>query len=189
MFLCIYNGIIGGIAGILPFVGNGKMKEVLLSICAASVITAIYKAIAPVGKFGTQIRLLTVCFFILTAVNAVSGLNDAWDLSDITVPDGSYNDYSVQVTQTVASETASVLRRTISEALAEENIFPEKIYIDVNIPDEDRISINEIRLVFDRKEYDLYADRAIVLVRRLTGTAINVTAELSPQTAVTGGSS
>ena len=164
------------------------MKEVLLSVCAAAIITAIYKAIAPAEKFGAQIKLLTACFFILTAVNAVSGLNDAWDFSDITVPDGSCNDYSVQVTQTVEAETAAVLKRSISDALAEKNIFPEKIYIDVNISDEDRISINEIRLVFDRNDYYIYADRAAALVRRLTGTTIKVTAEISSQTAVTGGS-
>ena len=162
------------------------MKETIISICAAAIITAIYKAIAPTEKFGAQIRLLTVCFFILSAVNAVAGLNDAWDLSDMTVPDSSYNDYSVQFGQSVSEETASVLRRDIAELLAENNIFPEKIYIDTHISDNGSISINEVKLVFDKKELGKHTDRAAVLVKRMLGTSIKITVETTPQTAGIG---
>lgn len=162
------------------------MREALISICAAAIITAIYKALIPSDKFISQIKLLTACFFILSAVSAVSGLNDAWDISDIIVPDGSYNDYSVQIGTAVSEETVNILRRNIYEKLAEENIFPEKIYIDINISDNSRISINEIKLVFDENDYNLYAERAVVLIRKLAGTTIKVTAEKTPQTAGRG---
>ncbi len=162
------------------------MKEMVVSVCAAAIITAIYKAIAPTEKFGAQIKLLTACFFLLSAVSAVSGLNSAWDLSDIIIPDGSYNDYSVQFGEQVSGETAAVLRREIAEMLAGENIFPEKIYTDTHISDNGSISINEIKLVFDKEDYALQAEYACVLVRRLVGTSIKVTAEITPQTAGTG---
>ncbi len=155
------------------------MKEVLMSICAAAIMTAVYKALAPTEKFGVQIRLLVSCFFVLTVINAISGAVPFWDISDIIEADMSYNDYSVHLDNTVTEETARELRSRIKEALAEEGISPEKIYIDINISDNGRISINEIKLVFGRKEYEQNAEKAVVLTRNITGTKIKVTAELS----------
>lgn len=161
------------------------MREAIISICAAAIITAVYKALAPTNKFGAQIKLLTVCFFILSAVNAVTGLNEAWDMSGI-VPDSSYHDYSVQFGERVTEETAAVLRRDIAARLAEENIFPEKIYIDTHISDNGSISINEIKLVFSAKDTGDTAERAVDAVKRLVGTSIKVTAETTPQVQVRG---
>ena len=188
MFLCIYYGIFRDIACSLPCIECKNMKEMLITICAAAIMTAVYKAIAPTDRFGTQIKLLTACFFILSVISAVSGLNEAWDISDITIPDGGYNDYSVRLGESISEETAAVLRREISERLAEENIFPEKIYIDIHISDNGRISINEIKLVFDSRYLGNTADRAVVLVKKMTGTSIKVTAEPTPQSVRIGAS-
>ncbi len=155
------------------------MKNVLFSICAAAIMTAIYRLIAPTDRFGAQIKLLVSCFVIVTVISAVSGEIPAWDISDILSADTSYNDYAVQLDNAVTEETARKLRDRISEVLAEEEIFPEKIYIDINISDKGRISINEIKLVFGIKEYEEKAERAVVLVQQEVGTRIKVTAEIA----------
>ncbi|MBP5603979.1 MAG: hypothetical protein J6X60_00315 [Ruminiclostridium sp.] len=82
----------------------------------------------------------------------------------------------------MAEETAKRLKERISDKLAEEKISPEKIYIDINIPDGRSISINEIKLVFGQNDYEIKSERAIVLTKQLVGTKIKVTAEISSQT-------
>ena len=157
------------------------MNSVIFSICAAAIITAVYKALAPADKYPGQIKLLISCFFVVSVISAVSGMGGFTDLSDILGTDTSYNDYSVQIRAMTEEETAGRLRTLIYEKLAEENIVPEKIYIDVNISDKGSISISEIKLVFGIADYERNAQRAVALVRRITGTGIKVTAELTPQ--------
>lgn len=158
------------------------MKEILISICVTAVMTGVYKALVPSDKMSSQVKLLVSCFFMVSVINAVSGAVPFWDISDILDADTSYNDYSVQLEKLTAEETANELRKRISEKLAEENISPEKIYIDVNISDSGSISISEIKLVFIRKEYELHGQRAVVLVRSVTGTKVKVTAEPDSRT-------
>ena len=155
------------------------MKNVLFSICAAAIMTALYRIIAPSDRFGAQIKLLISCFVILTVINAVSGEIPMWDISDILTADTSYNDYTVQLDNAMTEETARRLHDRIREVLEEEDIHPEKIYIDVNISDKGRISINEIKLVFGMKEYEKNAEKAVVLIGQETGTKIKVTAEMT----------
>ena len=145
-------------------------------------MTGVYKALVPSDKASSQIKLLVSCFFTVSVINAVSGAVPFWDISDILEADTSYNDYSVQLEKLTADETANALRRRISEKLAEENIVPEKIYVDVNISDSGSISISEIKLVFIRKEYELHGQRAVVLAKSVTGTKVKVTAELDSRT-------
>lgn len=145
-------------------------------------MTGVYKALVPSDKMSSQVKLLVSCFFMVSVINAVSGAVPFWDISDILDADTSYNDYSVQLEKLTAEETANELRKRISEKLAEENISPEKIYIDVNISDSGSISISEIKLVFIRKEYELHGQRAVVLVKSVTGTKVKVTAEPDSRT-------
>ena len=158
------------------------MRQMLFSICAAAVITTLYKALIPTERFSAQIKLLISCFFAVTVINAVSGLNAAWDFSDILSADTSYNDYTVQVFGFAEEKTADALRAVIYEKLGEEGIVPEKIYIDVNISDNGSISISDIKLVFGSvSDYAAYAERAVALTKRLAGTGTGVTAEITPQ--------
>lgn len=153
------------------------MKEVLLSACVTAILTAVYKALAPTDKLGSQIKLLAACFFIVSVISAADGAASLFDLSDIMNADTSYNDYSVQFNKMTADETANELRRVISEKLEKENIAPENIYIDVNISDKGSISISEIKLVFGKEDHAVYSERAVALTRQLVGKGIKITAE------------
>ena len=155
------------------------MKEVLFSVCVTAVITAVYKIIAPTDKFSSQIKLLISCFFVLSVINAVKGTGLTGDIFRVPEPDTLYNDYTVQIKRMTAEETAKNIRRAISDKLSAENIFPAKIYVDINISSGNSISISEIKLVFDRESYELYSERAVKLTRQCTGTAVKVTAEIS----------
>lgn len=153
------------------------MKEVLFSVCAAAVLTAVYKALAPTDKFGAQIKLIAACFFTVTVISAVDSEISLFDLSDILNADTSYNDYSAQLEMLTSDEVSNELRRVIKERLAEENIYPEKIYINVNISDNGSISISEITLVFKSRDFELYSERTVVLVNRAVGTGVKLVVE------------
>lgn len=159
------------------------MNEVLYSICAASIVTALYRYLAPTDKFGSQIKLLLACFFVLTAVNAVGNALGGWEMPDIST-DAAYIDFGGDVKKLTAEETAKELRGRIRETLLQNGISPKKIYIDVNISDSGSISIIEIRLVFDDDGYERDAERAAALVRRVTGAGVKVTAEKLPKVTV-----
>ncbi len=154
------------------------MKEILIPICAAALLTAVYKALSPGGKQSAQIKLLAACFFAVTVIRAAAGAVGAWDIPELAFTDGSYNDYTVRITDTLKAETADALRRTIEERLSEEGLSPEKIYIDVHIADNGRISINEIRLVFAASTDSVRAERAAAAVRSITGGSVAVYAEV-----------
>ncbi|MBP3857157.1 MAG: hypothetical protein IK990_16245 [Ruminiclostridium sp.] len=160
------------------------MKEMLLSICVTAIFTAVYRALTPSDKFAPQVKLLVACFFAVSAVNAAGGVLPFWDITDILNADTSYNDYSVQLRQLTAEETADSVRAAVAGVLKKEGIIPEKIYVDVNIADNGSISISEIKLVFGQADYELYAARAVVLAGRVTGTAVKVTAETPAQAEV-----
>ena len=157
------------------------MNEILFSICVTALITALYKALVPSDKMSSQIKLLVSCFFVLSVMSVIRGGTDIGELTDIVSIDTSYNDYSAELEEMTAYETANSLKRVIGERLSEAGITPEKIYIDVNITDNGSISISEVKLVFDTDGYEQFSQRAVFLTKQITGTKIKVTAELTPQ--------
>lgn len=148
----------------------------LFRISAAAVLTAVVKALIPSERYEKQFKILLSCFFITAAVGAFREGFSLSDLSDALAAESGYHDYTVQVTRQTADEIAAKLRDGIREALEKENIFPEKIYIDVNISSETNISISEIRLVF-KNAGEEEKQRAVRITKGLVGIQTVVTAE------------
>lgn len=152
------------------------MREILFQVSAAAVLTAVVKALIPSERYDRQFRLLLSAFFISVAVGAFRGQFSSADLSDALDLSGGYHDYTVQLERQTAEEIAANLRGGIRSALAEENIFPEKIYVDVHISGETNISISEIRLVLKQTGED-EAQRAVRITKGLVGAQTAVTVE------------
>ena len=156
------------------------MREAILNICTAAVICGIFRMLVPEKGMSSQIKLLISCFFIISAANAVSGLLGG-DLTGylLTEPEETgFLDLTRETQRMTAEETALRLKAAISEKLAEKNIYPEKIYIDVNITDGKSISISEVKLVFDRNSYGLYAADAVRETKKCVGSGTAVSAEI-----------
>ena len=157
------------------------MREALLNICTAAVVCGIFRMLVPDKGTGSQVKLLISCFFIIAAANALSGIVGGDLLADIDLGgeyENGYVDFSRETQEMTAEETALRLKRIISEKLAEKNIYPEKIYIDINITDGESISISEVKLVFDRASYELYAERAVLEAGKCVGRDTRVSAEI-----------
>lgn len=152
------------------------MNNFLFNISAAAIITTVFKLLSPEERYGRQIKLLISCFFIVTIISFFRNSTEFIDFSNIIDTKAPYNDYTVTFEKHTANETANNLRQKIKEHLLEENIIPEKIYIDINITDNSSISINEIRLVFDNI-YSEAAERAVKITRECVENKIKVTLE------------
>ncbi len=152
------------------------MRSVLFQICAAAMITAVLKALLPSEKCSKQIKILISCYFIVVVITAFRSqpLLDNF-FSEFSI-DTEYYDYSVSLERHTADETALILRQRLEEKLSEVGIYPEKIYIDVNIADSSSISISEIRLVL-RKPTEEIKEKAVRTVRSYVGTQTKITIE------------
>lgn len=151
------------------------MREILFQVSAAAVLTAVVKALIPSEQYEKQFKILLSCFFLSVAVGAFRERFSFSEISAAFDPSGGYYDYTVQLEQQTADEIAANLREGIRSALEAEQIFPEKIYIDVHISGESDISISEIRLVL--KEAGEEGQRAVRITQGLVGAQTAVTVE------------
>ena len=152
------------------------MNNILLDISITAIITAVFKLLVPEEQCGKQIKLLISCFFIVMVMNVLRDNSFLIDFESIINSETNYNDYSVTFERQTADETANQLRKQIKAHLSSENIFPQKIYIDINILEGNSISISEIRLVFDDIT-DEKAERAVRMTEECVGDEIKVTLE------------
>lgn len=139
-------------------------------------ITAILKALLPSEKAGKQIKILISCYFIVVIITAFRSQPVFEDIFSGFGIETEYYDYSVSLERHTADETALILRQRLGEKLNEKGIYPEKIYIDVNITDSSSISISEIRLVL-KKSNEETKEKAVRTVRSYVGTQTKITIE------------
>lgn len=152
------------------------MRSILFQICAAAMITAVLKALLPSEKCSKQIKILISCYFIVVIVTAFRSQPLFEGIFSGFGVDTKYYDYSVSLERHTADETALILRQRLGEKLNEQEIYPEKIYIDVNIADSSSISISEIRLVLKNSNEEI-KEKAVRIVRSYVGTQTKITIE------------
>lgn len=152
------------------------MNEILIEICTAAIVTAIFRLLVPDERNGKQIKLLISCFFIISVIGIFKNNIDADIFDDILNTDTSYRNYDVILEKQTADKAADNLREKIRYELQKENIIPEKIYIDINIYENRSISFNEIRLVFSDISSEA-AERAVRITEKCTGNEIKVSLE------------
>ena len=152
------------------------MNDMLFNISMTAILTGIIKALVPDGKYEKQMRLLISVFFLVACVIFFGKGFDLSFVDEIGNISTGYRDYSVQVDELTVQETAKILKGNIKEVLAKEGIYPEKIYIDTNISDNDSISIIEVKLIF-RKIAEIDGGKAVKLTKSLVGYNTDVTLE------------
>lgn len=152
------------------------MNDMLFNISVTAILTGIVKALIPSEKYEKNIRIVISLFFIIVTISLFS---KGFDLSFITEIDSiksGYNDYSSVIYDMTTEETAKNLNKGIRSLLNEREIYPEKIYIDTNISDNDCISIIEVKLIFRNTE-TIKKEEVISLVKSLVGYKTEVTVE------------
>lgn len=152
------------------------MNDMLFNISVTAVLTGIIKALIPSDKYDKHIRIIISLFFIIVTVGFFSKGFDISFLTDTDSFKSGYNDYTSVIYDMTAEETAKNLNKGIRNLLNEKGFYPEKIYIDTNISDNDCISIIEVKLIF-RNTDDVDKGEAVRLVKSLVGYKTEVTVE------------
>ncbi len=152
------------------------MNSILLSISAAAIVTAVFRIMTPEDKYGKQIKLIISCFFIVVVMNIFSDNINFFEISEILNSENVYSDFEDVFRKQTADEVANSLRTGLYQKFAEEGIEPEKIYIDVNISENDCISISKIKLVFGDAN-TCEAERAVSIADKFCGYEITVELE------------
>ncbi|MCL2077095.1 MAG: stage III sporulation protein AF [Oscillospiraceae bacterium] len=166
------------------------MREILLNISLVAVATALFRLLVPENNFKKQISFLISCFFITAVISFITGGGfgnlDAAGLAN-NFDNLKFNDAEqfVDFTEQTVSQRKRAIAEELSgrvrELLAENDIYPSKIYVIVNISGLYSISINEIKLVLPP---DGDFTRASALVEKEVGTGVKVTIEIEDEVAV-----
>ncbi|MCL1788771.1 MAG: hypothetical protein FWG33_00250 [Oscillospiraceae bacterium] len=128
------------------------MREILLNICLTSIALYLFKMLIPENTFKKQTDFLVACFFLSVLaffftsgrINLAHGIN----FSDEKLP---YVNFEEEYAHAQKRAVEREIHANVSRVLSEEEIFPEEIYVIVNISDKYSISINEIRLVLAKQ--------------------------------------
>jgi hypothetical protein len=142
--------------------------------------------LVPENTMKKQADFLIACFFLSSLVFFFTAgrinLGEGFDFGFETV---AYRDFDEEYTKAQIRAARQEMSRILSTALADEGIFPQEILTSVNISDKYSISINEIRLVFLKKEDEENDEeiemlkQAVYIVQKEVGGDILITGEFS----------
>ncbi len=151
------------------------MTHLLLNISLVAILTALFRMLIPDNTLKKQISFFISCFFISAVFSFVTGSVETDDMSDLLTPQTSYVDFSRTYIDSVGENAAKNMSYKIKSLLGEYGIYPEQVYVIVNISDNMSISIVKTELVFAEESADM-ADFAVELVKRNVGDDIQVAA-------------
>ena len=155
-----------------------QMREMILSVSMTAIAAGLFRMLIPDNCFKKQIAFLAACFFALSAVNVFGGAGlDVSVLSEALRQEGVYMDFTEEAYRITQTEIAENLSANLKKTLAQEEIYPENIFVIIDISGSFSISIIEIRLVFSSE----HADSISAAEKRVTeevGDGIKVVSEI-----------
>ncbi len=154
------------------------MRAFFLNTALVSIAAAILKFAAPYQKHAKQLSFLIVCFFFVCIVGFAAGLESSvFSVMENLDTKNGYIDFSYEVNDSIKKETAQKLTVELRKELEANGIFPENIYVIVNISDNNRISINEIRLALNQADLK-DSEKCVQIIREKVGEEIDIRIEI-----------
>lgn len=151
-----------------------SVKEMVLTVCLLSIITAVVHTIKPTGKYDRQITLITACLML---AGVLAPVYDSLGSVDADFSSYAAEADSERLTEAAAEELSELakeeLEAAIRKALADEGIPSSRIEVEMNTYDDMSIDISRVTVISTRPEL---AERE---VRRLIGEEVEVYAESS----------
>ena len=152
--------------------------QFISTVCIAAIATALFRLLVPENKFKKQISFLIAGIFLLTGITAARGVEleldtDNYDLGSSDGLIGFSGDISENLKKKICDEMSDRLYKLLNE----NEIYPEKIHIIVNISGLYSIDITQVKLVFRAGEQAAAEAAAELLARELPGN-IKVTTEV-----------
>ncbi len=151
-----------------------SVKEMILSVCALSLITGIIHTIKPSGKYDRQLGLITACLMLAGVLAPVYGEIRSIE-TDFSAAAAEEN--SEKLTEAAGDELLSLAEEEIETALrkmlADKGIPSSRIEVIMNTCDDMSIDISSVTVISTRPEL------AEEEVRELFGEEVEINAASS----------
>ena len=145
-------------------------------LCAAALVCAVLRLIAPDAGSGKLFRLLLGAFF-LTACLAPLGWDWSWQWPSLSLdPGDTPQQLTQQVTEQLAQQVRERVRQVTEQALTARGITADKITVSVDTGEDGSIYIQQVQVYL---AYE-YRERIVAVRQELTQllqTEVSVTAE------------
>lgn len=128
------------------------MKQIILSVCAISIILGILSNLCPNSKLNNQLKLLMASMLLLSVlVPALKNLQDIspnWEKLSYS----NVNELTSNTEEKVLNITYENIREVILNKLQKNNISVEMIDIDMYIKEDNSINISNVKVRCNQPE-------------------------------------
>ena len=130
-------------------------RMISLTACFLGIVITIFSRLYPSERFEKQMKTIFSLIFVLSIVTPIA--QDKLDLPDISKTITASSDYYQSIRENTDEYFIRALESNISANLKaklnEAEFYPLEIQTNVNISEDNSISINEVRLIMQSSEY------------------------------------
>lgn len=148
-------------------------RSISITACFLGIAITIFSRLYPSEKFEKQMKTIFSLILVISIANPIA--SGKLELPDISEAVTANSDYYQSLSENTDDYFIKSIERNISiniEAeLKEHNIFPLEINTNINISENNSISISEVSVTVDNAEY---ADEIKNIISSNTGDEVNV---------------
>ncbi len=130
-------------------------RMISLTACFLGIVITVFSRLYPSQKFEKQMKTIFSLIFLLSIVTPI--VNNELQLPDISKTVTASSDYYQTITENTDDYFIKALENNISANLKAElnkaEFYPLEIQTNVNISEDNSISINEVRVIMQSTEY------------------------------------
>lgn len=123
------------------------LSEMILSVCALSIIAGLIATLVPEGKFAAQIKLMTASLLIIGVLSPFAGAAKTF-----TLPRTAFEEEDAEELQKLTDEQVTVLaeaelEEVLRQELAQRAVPVGQIEVRMNIGENSSINISSVDIV------------------------------------------
>ncbi len=146
-----------------------SVKEMVLSICAVSLVIGIVNTIKPSGKFDRQLGIITACLMLAGVLAPVyDGLQNIDDYTDTSQAEENAAALAGAADEEVVRMAEEELETALKRSLADKGIPSSRLEVEMNTCDDTSIDISSVTVVSTRH------DEAETELRSLLGEEVKI---------------
>lgn len=131
------------------------IRSIAVSVCITMAVTGILSILIPSKSMEKTIKLAVGLFFLSSIVLPFTNGQLSFDF-DLEIPDEQviHEDLEVSIQQNMQALTEQRLEQAATELLGQEKIIPEKVEVNINIAEDNSITITKVKMMLspqDRK--------------------------------------
>lgn len=148
-------------------------RMISLTACFLGIVITIFSRIYPSEKFEKQMKTIFSLVFVISVINpVVNGKLQFPDIREaVTASSDYYQEISDNTDDYLVKSIENNISRNIVAELNQNNIFPQEIQTNINISEDNCISISEVQVIVDNEEY---SDEIKRFIQKTVGEKVTV---------------